>query len=48
MFFYEHTNVATTPTACGIETIYYLKGGHIMNSVVATTPTACGIETLLN
>ena len=37
--------VATTPTACGIETCSSTKRVlEIFN--VATTPTACGIETL--
>ena len=36
--------VATTPTACGIETN---TSGNLFrcNNTVATTPTACGIET---
>ena len=36
--------VATTPTACGIETHRY---SFLLDSMfyVATTPTACGIET---
>ena len=35
--------VATTPTACGIETA--LAQHASFDSSVATTPTACGIET---
>ena len=37
--------VATTPTACGIETDHprLLSIGYLYR--VATTPTACGIET---
>ena len=38
--------VATTPTACGIETSSTdVPTGFSLS--VATTPTACGIETLL-
>ena len=36
--------VATTPTACGIETCCTCSNTELTN-VVATTPTACGIET---
>ena len=36
--------VATTPTACGIETHEIRLGQHYLCRV-ATTPTACGIET---
>ena len=38
--------VGTTPTACGIETLFQLRLLLILGLfVVATTPTACGIET---
>ena len=38
------TDVATVPTACGIET--FLNGSfNIGKFKVATVPTACGIET---
>ena len=36
--------VATTPTACGIETVHEPRTFHD-SFQVATTPTACGIET---
>ena len=36
--------VATTPTACGIETRFSIHI-HYIYMFVATTPTACGIET---
>ena len=35
--------VATVPTACGIETLIFLWFG--TKRTVATVPTACGIET---
>ena len=40
-------NVATVPTACGIETqvILYLL---VKMQMVATVPTACGIETIMH
>ena len=38
--------VATTPTACGIETNKPKTKNRLV--VVATTPTACGIETHLD
>ena len=38
--------VATVPTACGIETINYAKNTRNKVLQVATVPTACGIETL--
>ncbi len=38
--------VATTPTACGIETILLLSLHQCGRTQVATTPTACGIETI--
>ena len=37
--------VATTPTACGIETFHISKNTFMDIFTVATTPTACGIET---
>ena len=37
--------VATTPTACGIETQMYQHDFNEYYRDVATTPTACGIET---
>ena len=37
--------VATTPTACGIETLANSSKASMI-SFVATTPTACGIETI--
>ena len=38
--------VATVPTACGIETSH-MAGRTSGHSKVATVPTACGIETYL-
>ena len=37
--------VATTPTACGIETEHQRLRQYFERIKVATTPTACGIET---
>ena len=37
--------VATTPTACGIETHTNCPALFVLFNMVATTPTACGIET---
>ena len=38
--------VATTPTACGIETGKIMAVAGPEKNTVATTPTACGIETV--